>query len=79
MEVSAISRIGQNNARRNLFIRMSNSFMSYPEGTNPIAKANEANFINKTAKTNKKMGIENLESFTIFPKEVVDGRTIIQA
>ena len=28
-------------------------------------------------KANKKMGIENLEEFTIFPKEIVNGKTII--
>ncbi len=79
MEVSAISHIGQNNARKNLFIRYSNSFMSSPEGVNPFVKSNESNPSGNVSKAKQKMGIENLEEFTIFPKEVVDGRTIIQA
>ena len=79
MEISAISRIANSGNRRNLFIRYSNSFMSSPEGVNPFVKANESNLLSNVSKTNKKMGIENLEEFTIFPKEVVDGRTIIQA
>ena len=42
---------------------------------NPIEKANA---VNPTTKP-EKMGIENLEEFTIFPKEVVDGKTVITA
>ena len=74
MKVSAIQTISSEECkpRRNLFIQLSNSFMSSPEITNPIEKANEAN---KPAK----LGIENLQEFTIFPKEVVDGKTIITA
>ena len=73
MKVSAIAQVSsdKNNIRRNMFIRFSNSFMSSPEVENPIEKANNA----KPAK----MGIENLEEFTIFPKQVVDGKTIITA
>ena len=78
MEVSAISKISQGN-RRNLFIRYSNSFMSVPQNVNPYAKANEANIVSNASKVDKKMGLETLENFTIFPKEVVDGRTIIKA
>ena len=44
--------------------------MSVPEMISPAEKANAAN---------KKMGIENLEEFTIFPKEKVIGRTVITA
>ena len=40
-------------------------------------KANEAN--PKEIGFKNKMGIENLEEFTIFPKQVVDGKTIITA
>ena len=74
MKVSAISAISSDECRprRNLFIQMSNAFMSAPETENPIEKANNAN--KKT-----KMGIENLEEFTIFPKEVKEGQTIITA
>ena len=76
MKVSAISQISADDCRprRNLFIRYANSFMSAPEVENPIEKANQANPQKPT-----KMGIENLEEFTIFPKEVVDGKTVITA
>ena len=75
MKVSAISQIEpeENYRRRNLFIQMSNSFMSSPEVENPVEKANEAN------KRPAKLGIENLQEFTIFPKQVIDGKTIITA
>ena len=72
MKVSAIANVTECNPRRNLFIRFSNSFMSVPETKNPVEKAREAN---KSAK----LGIENLQEFTIFPKEVKEGQTIITA
>ena len=73
MNVSAITPISNEcTPRRNLFIRFANSFMSSPEIENPVDKANDAN---KPAK----LGIENLQEFTIFPKEVVDGKTVITA
>ena len=76
MKVSAISQATTENCspRRNLFIRLSNSFMSSPEIENPIEKANIAN-----QKKPVKMGIETLEEFTIFPKEMIDGKTVITA
>ena len=76
MKVSAISNISADDTcqRKNMFIRYSNSFMSMPVNENIYAKANDAN----KAKV-QKMGIENLEEFTIFPKEVVEGKTIITA
>ena len=70
MKVSAITAISSDEPRRNMFIRFSNSFMSTPEVEDPVEKANSRP---------SKMGIENLEEFTIFPKEVKDGRTIITA
>ena len=73
MQISAISQSEECKPRRNSFISFANSFMSMPENNNIFAKANAAN--NKA----QKMGIKNLESFTIFPKEVVDGKTIITA
>ena len=74
MKVSAISQISADEApRRNFFIRYSNSFMSSPQIEKPAEKA-----LNSNPK-NSKMGIETLESFTIFPKEVVNGRTVITA
>ena len=74
MKVSAISQVSMdNNHSRNAFIRFSNSFMSAPEGSNPVEQANAVN------KKPAKLGIENLQEFTIFPREVVDGKTVITA
>ena len=70
MKVSAISQISSDEQRKDMFIRFSNSFMSSPEIENPIEKTNQRP---------AKMGIENLEEFTIFPKEVKDGKMIITA
>ena len=74
MKVSAITKISADeySQRKNLFIRYANSFMSASEGIDPAAKAIAKN---KPAK----MGIETLENFTIFPKEVVEGKTVITA
>ena len=75
MKIEPISQISAEECRprRNLFIRLSN-MMSTPEAENPIEKA----FAINKSKLGK-MGIENLEEFTIYPKEVVDGKTIITA
>ena len=75
MKISAISQNQDNSSRRNLFIEYSNMFASAIDVTK---KANEANPKDIGFK-NKKMGIENLEEFTIFPKQVIDGKTIITA
>ena len=76
MKISAISNITDENSnlRRNMFIRLSNAFMSNTEASNPIEKAN---LINK--QRTQKLGIENLEEFTIFPKEIVNGKMVITA
>ena len=74
MEVTAITEIqGNESFRRNNFIRLSNRYMSVPETPNPVDQAQEAN------RKLGKLGIENLQEFTIFPREVIDGRTIITA
>ena len=75
MKIDAISQISAEDCRprRNLFIRLSN-MMSTPEQESPIEKA----FVMNNSKMGK-MGIENLEEFTIYPKEVIDGKTIITA
>lgn len=74
MKVSAISHNSANeNIRRNSFINFSNSFMSAPEGTNPVEQAEKAN------RKSAKLGIENLQEFTIFPRQVIDGKTVITA
>ena len=81
MKISAIAQSETNCCpRRNLFIRFSNSFMSSPEVENPIEKACKAQPSEIiTEKKPAKMGIEQLEEFTIFPKEIVEGKTIITA
>ena len=75
MKIEPISQIPVEECRprRNLFIRLSN-MMSAPETESPVEKAFAANPAKRF-----KMGIENLEEFTIYPKEVVDGKTIITA
>ena len=44
-----------------------------------VRPENTVNFNMNTQKKNVKMGIENLQEFSLFPKEVVNGRTIITA
>lgn len=74
MKVSAITKISADdyNQRKNVFIRYANSFMSMPENINPANKALAAN-------KPTKMGIETLENFSIYPKEVIEGKTVITA
>ena len=72
MQVSAIS---PNQSRRNLFIEYANSFMTFKAdqgGTEPVTKPETE----PVKKIGKNMGIETL---TIFPKQVIDGKTIITA
>ena len=79
MNISAISEVSEHcSPRRNLFIKYSNSFMSKTEGEDPVEKAGVSNPIETESKP-QKMGIETLEHFTIFPKETVNGKTIITA
>ncbi|MCQ2743718.1 MAG: hypothetical protein MJ230_02835 [bacterium] len=74
MKVSAISQISaSDNRSRNDFIRFSNSFMSVSESSNPLEQANAIN------KKSNKLGIENLQEFTVFPRQVIDGKTVITA
>ena len=67
MNVSSIS----SRESRNLFIRYANSFMSAPK-----IKENNDEETKQTKESDKSMGIETL---TIFPKQVIDGKTIITA
>ena len=46
----------------------------FVKSSNPIEKAN---LISK--QRTQKLGIENLEEFTIFPKEIVNGKMVITA
>lgn len=78
MKVSAIGQDLNENNRRNLFIKFSNSFMSSVNVENPIEKSNKMSLEAVESKS-AKLGIENLQEFTIFPKQVVDGKTIITA
>lgn len=77
MNVSSISQSENCRPRRNLFIRYSNSFMSMANGNSEaVERAQKANPISEDNKLNKIKGIETL---TIFPKQVIEGRTIITA
>ena len=76
MNVSSISLNDNCKPRRNMFIKYSNSFMSMMNGGNEaIEKAQNVNPVTDK-KLDKSMGIETL---TIFPKQVIDGKTIITA
>ena len=76
MNVSSISLNDNCKPRRNMFIKYSNSFMSMMNGGNEaIEKAQKFNPVTDK-KQYKSMGIETL---TIFPKQVIDGKTIITA
>ena len=71
MKVSSV-----NPARKNLFIQYANSFMSAPADEQKIIE----NPVNpEEDKNNKSKGIETLTAFSIFPKQVVNGHTIITA
>ena len=73
MELNAIQELGINRTfNKNAFIRYSNNLMI-------VRPENTVNFNMNTQKKNVKMGIENLQEFSLFPKEVVNGRTIITA
>lgn len=73
MELNAIQELGINRTfNKNAFIRYSNNLMT-------VRPENTVNFNMNTQKKNVKMGIENLQEFSLFPKEVVNGRTIITA
>ena len=76
MNVSSISA-ADSNTRRNLFIQYANRFMSFkaePENADEIFGTTPV--IQPVQKQNIAMGIETL---TIFPKEVINGKTIITA
>ena len=72
MNVSSIS-----SSRRNLFIQYANSFMSVPNEEQGKIIENPVN--PEDDKSNKPKGIETLTTFTIFPKQVVNGHTVITA
>lgn len=75
MNISSVS-INDTQPRKNMFIRYSNSFMSMMNGNGEaVEKAQKAN-PDENKKLDKSMGIETL---TIFPKQVIDGKAIITA
>ena len=74
MNVSSIQS-SEHCLRRNLFIKYANSFMSAPDNEEAIEKTALANHLNNK-KIDKTMGIETL---TIFPKQVINGKTVITA
>lgn len=77
MNISSISVNDNCKPRRNFFIRYSNSFMSMANGgSEAVEKAQKANPVVQNTKADKIKGIETL---TIFPKQVIDGKTIITA
>ena len=74
MNISSISMNEDCRPRRNLFIKYSNSFMSMPKGEeSPVEKAKLLGSENKIDK------VKGIETLTIFPKQVIDGKTIITA
>ena len=73
MNISAINT-NESNAR-NLFIKYANQFMNFKansEEETPVSKPE----IESVKKLGKTMGIETL---TIFPKQVIDGKTVTTA
>lgn len=70
-----VSSISDSNSRRNIFIEYANSFMNF-KADNDSNDSGVTNPIAQEKKLDKKMGIETL---TIFPKQVIDGKTIITA
>ena len=70
-----VSNISATQSRRNLFIQYANSFMTFKANENGEETATKPE-IEPAKKSNKAMGIETL---TIFPKQVIDGKTVITA
>ena len=70
MNISAIS-----SDRRNLFIKYANHFMNFKANQDDETIVSKPETV-PVKKVDKSMGIETL---TIFPKQVVDGKTIITA
>ena len=75
MKVSSISVNENSDQRRNSFIKYVNSFMSKPNHSDTETATKRT--MEVTSAKNQKMGIETLENFTIFPKEIKEGKTII--
>ena len=74
MKISAIS--ANNESKRDLFIQYANRFMSFKSNSDDSNETSVTSPVNQVKKLDKSMGIETL---TIFPKQVIDGKTIITA
>ena len=72
-----VSLVNDSESRKNMFIKYANSFMSNPAPT-PEEIAEKAQ-TTVPQSNNKSMGIETLTTFSIYPKQVVNGKTIITA
>ena len=59
--------------RRNLFIEYANSFMGMNEEPVPVEKTSKSEPETKIDK------VKGLETLTIFPKQVIDGKMVITA
>ena len=85
MKVSAIAQnlVDNCSPRKYSFVKYNNSFTSNPLREEPaLVKEILSLFsplISSLTVKNAKMGIETLEHSTIFPKEKIDGRTVITA
>ena len=74
MNVSAVSS-HEEGFRKNHFIQYANSFMANPNPESVDTQENSP-VVNTDKKLDKTMGIETL---TIFPKQVINGKTTIIA
>ena len=74
-----VSSINENTSTvKSLFIRYANTFMSNPrEIDSDIIEKSFKN--NSDAEKNKPLGIETLTTFSIYPKQVINGKTVITA
>ena len=71
MQVSSVT-----DSRRNLFIKYANHFMS--NNGNDAENASKI-LVSEPESANKPKGIETLTAYSIFPKQVINGKTIITA
>ena len=69
-----ISSVSAN--RKQSFIEYANSFMNFKANPEEANENSVTNPVKQDKKIDKTMGIETL---TIFPKQVIDGKTIITA
>lgn len=75
MKVSAVTEnTDEEKIEKALRFQANNKFMSATDVEKPTEPAQEPN-----NRVHGKLGIENLQEFTIFPRQVVDGKTIITA